>query len=291
MINIDNILHLFDSLVRRKYPSSSPTEPSSQDHELADQLFQLFDQLLNAAELQVDNIVTLNINSYYDDDDDEYQEETQITTFYDIGGTKYSYDTMCAIVEFAKNHSFSSLCHRYKRIKSKQQLQRIKKYVKDEGTKFQKLQRIDEFVYGEFIRARESYIPVHDSDIKRLAIKKARTMNLNDFTASHHWVLEFKRRHRISSRKITKLVSKHHLEDRSEILKSAENFVKTVKEMISNYTEDHVLNTDQSSFKYVVLTLTKNTLFTDEYSLCIEKCVFALCLCPDGIRETIFIEF
>jgi hypothetical protein len=67
---------------------------------LADQLFQLFDQLLNAAELQVDNIVTLDFNTYYNDDDDEYQEENMNTTSFNIDGIKYSYDTMCAIVEY-----------------------------------------------------------------------------------------------------------------------------------------------------------------------------------------------
>jgi len=236
MINVNNILYLFDNLVCRKYPSSSHTEPSSQDHELADQLFQLFDQLLNAAELQVDNIVTLDFNTYYNDDDDEYQEENMNTTSFNIDGIKYSYDTMCAIVEYSKSHTFSSLRNRYKRIKSKQHLHRIRQYVKDQGTKFHKLQRIDEFVYAELIRARESYIPVHDFDIKRLAIAKAREINLNGFTASHHWILNFKHLHHISSRKITKLVTRHHLEDRDKILNSAENFVTTVKYMIPKYT-------------------------------------------------------
>jgi len=171
IININNILHLFNDLVRQKYPSSSDTEPSSQDHELADQLFQLFDQLLNAAELEVDNIVTLDFNAY-DDDDEEYQEENNNRTFFTTHGTKYSYDTMCAIVEYSKSHTFSSLCSQYKRIKSKQHLHRIKQYVKDQGTKFHKFKRIDEFVYTEFIRARESYISMQDSDIKRLTIKK-----------------------------------------------------------------------------------------------------------------------
>ena len=41
----------------------------------------------------------------------------------------------------------------------------------------------------------------------------------------------------------------HHLKDRNEILKSAENFVKRVKDIAPKYTEDHILNTDQSSFK------------------------------------------
>ena len=128
-------------------------------------------------------------------------------------------------------------------------MHRIKQYVKEQGTKFHKLQRVDEFVYAEFMRARRYSLPIHDADIRRLAIKKARETNLNDFVASHHWLLNFKRRHHISSRKITKLVTTHHLEDRNEILKSAENFVKRVNDIAPKYTEDHILNTDQSSFK------------------------------------------
>ncbi|CAF0994765.1 unnamed protein product [Adineta ricciae] len=50
--------------------------------------------------------------------------------------------------------------------------------------------------------------------------------------------------------KVTKLVTKNHLEDRNEILKSAERFVKTVKNAIPDYAEDHILNSDQSSFNH-----------------------------------------
>jgi len=64
--------------------------------------------------------------------------------------------------------------------------------------------------------------------LRRLAIKKAHDLNIIGFTASHHWVSGFKRRHHISSRKVTKLITKNHLEDRDNILKSAESFVQTV---------------------------------------------------------------
>jgi hypothetical protein len=50
MINIDNVLYLFNHLVRQKYPESTHVEPSVQDYELADQLYLVFDQLLNAEE-------------------------------------------------------------------------------------------------------------------------------------------------------------------------------------------------------------------------------------------------
>ena len=131
-------------------------------------------------------------------------------------------------------------------------MRRIKQYVNAEGKKTQKLQQVDDFVYDEFLRARAHYLPIHDSDLRRLASKKANELNIDGFTASHHWVSNFKCRHHISSRKVTKLVTKNHLEDRDKILKSAQNFVRTVVRIIPQFAEYHVLNSDQSSFKYVL---------------------------------------
>lgn len=248
MIHIYNIVNLFNELVHEKYPECTYGEPSPKDHELADQLFLLFDQLLNSTELLVDNIVTLDFDEY-SDDSEEYEEEYSGADNIIVDGVKYSYDTMNAIVKYSKTHTFSSLRSRYRGIKYKQQLHRIKQYINTQGTKAQKLQRIDEFVFAQFTHARESYLPVHDFDLKRLAIQKARCLNFSGFTASHHWLLEFKRRHHISSRKVTKLITRNHLEDRKAILQSAETFLKKVNSLVPNYPIDHILNSDQSSFK------------------------------------------
>ena len=247
MINIYNVVNLFNDLVYQKYPEPTRDEPSPKDHELADQLF---DQLLNSAELLVDSVVTLDFDEYADNNE-EYTVENRAENLTIMDGTKYSYDTMRAVVDYSKTHTFSSLRSRYKSIKYKQQLYRIKQYVKVQGTKAQKLQRLDEFVFPQFTRARESYLPVHDSDLRRLAIQKARCLNLNDFTASHHWLLDFKQRHHISSRKVTKLIAKNYCEDRNKILNSADTFLKKVNKIIPKYPVDHVLNSDQSSFKKV----------------------------------------
>ena len=251
MINVNNVLHIFNDLVRQKYPNVAPIEPSSKDYELADQMFVLFNQLLNSTELLNDHIVTLDFDEY-DDCNPDYQEENMNDASAGAHGIKYSYDTMCAIVKYSQTHPFTSIRRRYRQIKYKEQLRRIKQYVNAEGTKTQKLRQMDDYVYGEFIRIRSNYLPIHDSDLRRLALKKANELGIDGFTASHHWILDFKRRHHISSRKVTKLVTKHHLEDRDEILKSAENFIRTVVKIIPQFAEDHVLNSDQSSFKCVL---------------------------------------
>ena len=104
MANVNNILYLLDDLVQQKYPGSSRTKPSAKDHEIADQLFLIFDQLLNANGLEFENIKTLDSN--VDDDDEEYQEENHDDTSYNIDGVRYSYNTTCTIVEYSKKSYF-----------------------------------------------------------------------------------------------------------------------------------------------------------------------------------------
>jgi hypothetical protein len=70
MMNVNNILHISNNLIRQKYPKPTQNEPSSKDYELTDQLVLLFNQLLTSAESQVDHIVTLNFNEYDDCSDD-----------------------------------------------------------------------------------------------------------------------------------------------------------------------------------------------------------------------------
>ena len=255
MILSDDLVEIFQPLcfskLHQKYSESIENAPTIKEHELADYLFLLFDQLMDSAELLVDNIVTLDFDDYNDDDDDDdenYHEEDDFESLVQVDGIKYSYNTMCAIVKYSKTHTFQSLHYRYKNIKHKEQLRRIKQYVNAEGTKLQKFQQIDKFAYSEFARMRESCLPIHDFDVRRLAIKRARSLNLTGFMASHHWLSDFKHRHHISSRKITKLVTKNFIEDRDKIQKSVEIFVSKVKNRIVNYAADHILNSDQSSF-------------------------------------------
>ena len=137
--------------MRQKYPETTQTEPSSKDYELADQLFVLLNQLVTSTELLVDHIVTLDFD-VYDDCSGDYQEEDEHDIVLNDVGIKYSFDTMCAIVGFSKT---------------------------------QNLQRVDDFVYMKFIRARECCLPIHDSDLRRLAPKKAQDLNIVGFTASY----------------------------------------------------------------------------------------------------------
>jgi len=82
---------------------------------------------------------------------------------------------------------------------------RFREYVEKEGTKYQKIDLLKDYVYGNFQRARDLLYPVHDIDLKRWAMRKARMMSLHDFVALDHWVLNFKNKYNICSRKIIKV--------------------------------------------------------------------------------------
>ncbi|CAF1533038.1 unnamed protein product [Adineta ricciae] len=98
----------------KPYPNATTTgeptqdEPSSKDYEQADQLFLLFNQLLTSAEILADHIVTLDFDEY-DDCSADYQEEDDNAVALNVDDIKYSCDTMCAIVEFSKTHTFPTL--------------------------------------------------------------------------------------------------------------------------------------------------------------------------------------
>ena len=54
------------------------------------------------------------------------------------------------------------------------------------GTKKMKLEEIDEFTYAHFQKAREQLLSIHNIDLKRLALKKAREVHDDTFVAREH---------------------------------------------------------------------------------------------------------
>jgi hypothetical protein len=82
---------------------------------------------------------------------------------------------------------------------------RFRQYVEQEGTKKQKVDSVDDFVYEKFERARDLFCPVHDINLKRWGHQQARSMSFNEFAVSDTWLLNLKHKYDICSRKITKV--------------------------------------------------------------------------------------
>ena len=144
-----------------------------------------------------------------------------------------------------RKHSYRSVQRRFKRVKDRNYIRRFRIHIANNGTQVRKLNLIDSFVYEAFSDVRDKLLSVHDIDLKRWAIKKAKDLFDTTFTASDHWVRQFKIRHNIVSRKITKLVTKWEIDDSDKIHQSADEFVSNMQKISRQYSLECILNTDQ----------------------------------------------
>ncbi|OXA49720.1 Tigger transposable element-derived protein 6 [Folsomia candida] len=85
---------------------------------------------------------------------------------------------------------------------------------------------------------------------KKWAIVKASEFPGFVFKASHSWLTVFKRRNKIVSRKIQKLVSFREVKDIEQIQNDAEYFRNQIVPMLQNFSPDKIFNTDQTGFRY-----------------------------------------
>ena len=108
------------------------------------------------------------------------------------------------------------------------------------------------YVFEECEKAREKLLSIHDINFKTWGIRKAREIGDHTFQASEHWLWDFKRRHGICSRKITKLVTKREIESKEEIKQSADEFIQKFLTLLPKYKPENVLNTDQSGLELEV---------------------------------------
>ncbi len=100
-------------------------------------------------------------------------------------------------------------------------------------------------------------MPVHERDIKRWALIKAKQLNIK-FKASRKFILNLKRKFEIVGRKVTKYVSKKSLQLNNDKGLMIGNFRTNAMQEIQNYGNDYILNSDQTGFQYE--SISKRTL-------------------------------
>jgi hypothetical protein len=217
----------------------------------------------------MENENTLDYDASFDNthEDENYEAETDEEndpTFYgtesekeledDTLLQKFSLKYMTNVIDFydeinettgKRKYTWKSLQHRFKRVSHIRYLARFRKYIENHGTKKQKLDDIETSVYEKFEAARESCLPVHDLDLKRWALQRAQAQSLHEFSASKHWITAFKHRHNIVSRKITKFVTMHAVDDTDQIEQSSIEFVEQIKVEMQHYSPQAIMNTDQ----------------------------------------------
>lgn len=77
-------------------------------------------------------------------------------------------------------------------------------YHINSGSVSEEREQINRHVWERFKEAREDMKQVHDNDLIRWGCEKATEVELHEFKASTHWVLNWKQSHRVVKRKINK---------------------------------------------------------------------------------------
>jgi len=248
-MNIANI----GKLIQEKATSESnvkQTEITEKEILISNHLITLLVELSNSDSYVIETEDSLEHSDHIDPDPD-YSIETTGEEEEQVGHCDFTLEYMQKVVDFARpGIAFTTIQHEYPRVTHRMQLKRFREYVENNGNRRQKLDRVEIFVLNKFDDARANSLPVHEVDIQRWALYQARAEGLDDFTASHHWLINFKRRNRISSRRVTKFICKREAADRSLIEKSGDQFVQEVTKQLPKYKLDVVLNADQSSFHY-----------------------------------------
>jgi hypothetical protein len=152
-------------------------------------------------EIEVEEMIDPEWTEKEDEEDKELRKE-------------FSFDYMKRAVNFydeinpktnKRKRRWETVKHNFQRIPHQTYIARFRHYLERHGTKKQKLDQIDDYVFDMFDRARESSLPVHDIDLRRWALKKAMDESLHNFVASSYWLYNFKCKHNIISRKVTKV--------------------------------------------------------------------------------------
>ncbi|CAF3760184.1 unnamed protein product [Rotaria socialis] len=144
-----------------------------------------------------------------------------------------------------RRRSWKTVHNRYKSIPAQNYIARFRNYIAHQGTKRQKINNVDEYVYKKFLNAREKFLPVHDVDLCRWGLQAAKEYKIDNFRASSFWLLGFKTRHSICSRRITNIVTRHEVENAEVVQKSEIQFLKEYNSLKSKYLSHEILNTDQ----------------------------------------------
>lgn len=267
-MNSVRIVRCLSDLMKVDLNDNRADEPSHEERTVAQHLADIIETLVNRKRFHYEEETTLD---FYDDGDDcnytssEEEEESDDSSHGTDDATEdkkneshhelsnYSIDFMQQVVDFAytegssrkRRRSWRTVHHRFKCLPNGGYVSRFRKYLQHHGTKRQKTQNLDEIVSNKFVQARQQYLPVHDNDIQRWALRAARDFSFDDFQASDSWLRSFKSRHNICSRKITNVITKREVANEDDIIKSKEKFKELFNHLSSKYEGSEIINTDQ----------------------------------------------
>lgn len=266
-MNPAKIIYCLSNIMDIDLNDNSIDIPSQEEREVAEHLAEIIISFCNRKQFAYEQETTLDFYPHHDEDDgDGYEEEqddnTDSDSDYDDEDdsiekypklTSYSFEFMQKVIDFVdekgssgkRRRTWKSIHHRFRNLPNQGYISRFRKYLEQNGTRGQKLEEIDKVVYEKLIEAREKYLPLHDIDLQRWALKASRELGYDGFRASEFWIRIFKNKHRICSRKITNIITRREILNSDEILQSEEDFIKLFNKLAPKFQQSEIFNTDQ----------------------------------------------
>lgn len=276
-LNSKNILFA----LKNKLNSISVTEfdglPSEREKAICEDLIKFIDDLNGQESYEIEREVTLELNEQFDEEvrDNDDQEDQDYDPESELWKTRpfFSREYMHKVIATWDDHPgwhFKSLQSKFPSVKDSSYISKFRSYLENWGTTREKLIRVNEHCYNMFKKKRDLKKPVHDHHIQMWALDKARKVRLENsfFKASHQWVQKFKRRNRVSSRSVTKLVTKQTVQSSELIEDEAIEFIHNFGESFGGFDRSKVFNTDQCGFNYLNIrnrTLSHKGIYTSIY--------------------------
>lgn len=146
-----------------------------------------------------------------------------------------------------KSRPLESITKQFRFIKTKNDLKKLRNFEKDEQAcidRKNQLRILCNEVRQTIFDKMERGITLHDADIQLIAREVNRTLNVPRFNAELRWVQKFKKASRITSRHITRIVSRKSLQKRSTTEANARHFVEEIRSL--NFEPALIVNADQS---------------------------------------------
>jgi len=113
----------------------------------------------------------------------------------------------------------------------------------------QKVKKLDEDLFGQFLEMRAKGNAFRDDDLKSLALQLARSADIASFTALQSWITKFRKRHGIVQRKIVHFRIKAQVENWDKILQSGAEYINEMNSILPQFDPQFVFNTDQTGFQ------------------------------------------
>lgn len=260
LINPIHIVALLSVTFNPERLEINPLEVNQDERFVADVIEKIIRQSIDNSYMDVESEMSLS----FDNDDSDISPQTTDyiedynEDFAEVPACLYkeesvNYDYKKQAVEYWQSGkrgplSYDSVKSKFRKLTSDRQLRRWKQQVESGGDRQDRLYQITQYTLEKFKEAIASKIIIHDIDLKRWALKKKAELKISWFKASRWWLNEFKKKHGIVSRKITKFVTKRSINNNKELEMQCSVFQNSVKQLIMERGVQNIYNSDQSGF-------------------------------------------